>query len=722
MASPTAEQGRASSATPSKLVGLLPGRSATPQSASGQTPPAKLDDDTIEDVIQRATASAGAGPPPGKDTRTQLFVGNLPYRVRWQDLKDLFRKAGTVLRADVSLGPDNRSRGYGTVLLATAEDAGKATDMYNGYIWQNRTLEVRPDRLPPELDMGLNHVNPSGVAPSVPITNPMVPLAVPQPSHGLDPLSRPMSAALGQDAPAHSPGFFAPSPFGPSPSNWSNTGFQAAASNRQLFIGNLPFQCQWQDLKDLFRSAGQILRADVALGPDGRSRGFGTVVYAKEADAARAVTMFNGYDYNGRILKVHYDRYSPTNQTGSLSPNSMHAVASGPLAIMVPSLQTENVHQGGVMHLAMPQTPEYMLFPPRSQPASPFEQYPPTVQMHNFMNAYDRAALSPPPGGRNVIDTTGLPPSVPGSPGYGPGSPQIPQSSIPHPHPGPITLPPVGVTQFPPASALSPLLTRAGGLPPMTPSMPGFNFNPQAVATPPLHAHFLSPGLGPFSPQLHSPSFVPSAPNPYLNPAPGAPPRLPNAPASLFGNGPGEFGMHHAPSTMHSGYFPPHDAGYFPGAPSDEANKEKEQGSDSIPHSDASQLGLEGAPTGSTTTSFDVGEGLALQLRDVKLDESDLVGNTAQRPSLGPTRSSLPEVAKVDISASAESALAITPDEETGSVLGLGLGSSRAPGVLPIRTSLNDEPRFGPVGSGDRRASWNAATSRVRAGVQAPVP
>ena len=47
--------------------------------------------------------------------------------MRWQDLKDLFRKAGgTVLRADVSLGPDNRSRGYGTVLLASAEDAGRA--------------------------------------------------------------------------------------------------------------------------------------------------------------------------------------------------------------------------------------------------------------------------------------------------------------------------------------------------------------------------------------------------------------------------------------------------------------------------------------------------------------------------------------------------------------------------------------------------------------------
>ena len=54
----------------------------------------------------------------------------------------------------------------------------------------------------------------------------------------------------------------------------------AAYANRHLFVGNLPFNCQWQDLKDLFRTAGNILRADVTVGPDGRSRGFGTVLYA----------------------------------------------------------------------------------------------------------------------------------------------------------------------------------------------------------------------------------------------------------------------------------------------------------------------------------------------------------------------------------------------------------------------------------------------------------
>lgn len=112
---------------------------------------AKLTNDDIEAVIQAATsASAQASYPamrPPRDTRTQLFVGNLPYRVRWQDLKDLFRRAGTVLRADVSLAPDNRSRGYGTVLLASAEDAGRAIDMFNGFVWQTRTLEVRHDKM-----------------------------------------------------------------------------------------------------------------------------------------------------------------------------------------------------------------------------------------------------------------------------------------------------------------------------------------------------------------------------------------------------------------------------------------------------------------------------------------------------------------------------------------------------------------------------------------------
>src|SRR5271156_4032299 len=47
---------------------------------------------------------------------TTLLVTNLPYRIRWQDLKDLFRRYGTPTRADVFLAPDGRSRGVGMVM------------------------------------------------------------------------------------------------------------------------------------------------------------------------------------------------------------------------------------------------------------------------------------------------------------------------------------------------------------------------------------------------------------------------------------------------------------------------------------------------------------------------------------------------------------------------------------------------------------------------------
>ncbi|PIL23100.1 hypothetical protein GSI_14408 [Ganoderma sinense ZZ0214-1] len=285
---------------------------ASPPAGSGPT------NDDIEAVIQMAMASSGSSARtsnPPRDTRTQLFVGNLPYRVRWQDLKDLFRRAGTVLRADVSLGPDNRSRGYGTVLLATAEDAGRAIDMFNGYTWQTRTLEVRPDRMGEDIALagaGYGLVGMGGVPLATAgagalgvgvFAAPLVGSMSPVPVHA--------SAALGANgavAPAGGANMASPAPslgggggryvgltaYGTGEEDGSRPGTGGAQPTRNLFVGNLPFHIQWQDLKDLFRQAGAVQRADVALGADGRSRGFGTVSYSNEADAERAVRMFNG--------------------------------------------------------------------------------------------------------------------------------------------------------------------------------------------------------------------------------------------------------------------------------------------------------------------------------------------------------------------------------------------------------------------------------------------
>lgn len=82
---------------------------------------------------------------------------------------------------------------------------------------------------------------------------------------------------------------------------------------RQIYIANLPYNVGWQDLKDLFRQAarnGAVIRADVHVGPDGRPKGSGIVVFENPDDARNAIAQFNGYDWQGRLLEVREDRYA----------------------------------------------------------------------------------------------------------------------------------------------------------------------------------------------------------------------------------------------------------------------------------------------------------------------------------------------------------------------------------------------------------------------------
>ncbi|KAJ3268784.1 hypothetical protein HDV01_002298 [Terramyces sp. JEL0728] len=85
---------------------------------------------------------------PREAKNNQLFVGNLPYKVVWQDLKDLFRDIGKIVRADIINDRDGRSRGMGVVVFETEEEAKKAIDSFDQYEWEGRRIEVREDKKP----------------------------------------------------------------------------------------------------------------------------------------------------------------------------------------------------------------------------------------------------------------------------------------------------------------------------------------------------------------------------------------------------------------------------------------------------------------------------------------------------------------------------------------------------------------------------------------------
>jgi cold-inducible RNA-binding protein len=74
----------------------------------------------------------------------------------------------------------------------------------------------------------------------------------------------------------------------------------------KLYVGNLAFQTNSQQLQELFAQAGTVESASVVEDRDtGRSRGFGFVEMSSKEEATAAIAQFNGKEFNGRNLNVN---------------------------------------------------------------------------------------------------------------------------------------------------------------------------------------------------------------------------------------------------------------------------------------------------------------------------------------------------------------------------------------------------------------------------------
>lgn len=82
-----------------------------------------------------------------EDEGRLLYVGNIPWRSSWQDIKDHFREVGSVIRVDIPVDKvTRRSRGFATVLFDKPEDALAAIDKLNNTEMGGRTITVRLDQ------------------------------------------------------------------------------------------------------------------------------------------------------------------------------------------------------------------------------------------------------------------------------------------------------------------------------------------------------------------------------------------------------------------------------------------------------------------------------------------------------------------------------------------------------------------------------------------------
>lgn len=197
----------------------------------------------------------------------QLHVGNLPFEERWQSLKEHFSEAGNVLRADVIIDNGGRSKGFGTVIMSTPEEAQKAIEMFNDTDFNGRNIQVKLDKFAGEYNNRGNYNN-----------------------GGFYRGGRGGRGGRGRGS------------FRGGRGGFRNSRSPQKERGIEVTIGNIPFSTRWRELKELI--VGLDLTptfVDVPI-EGSRPRGYGIAEFSTEDEANDAIEKLTDYEYQGRKL------------------------------------------------------------------------------------------------------------------------------------------------------------------------------------------------------------------------------------------------------------------------------------------------------------------------------------------------------------------------------------------------------------------------------------
>jgi RNA recognition motif-containing protein len=218
-------------------------------------------------------------PPQGEiSLSVRLYVGNLPPRLCFPELEDLFTPFGTLTSAELMTDPTTgRSRGFAFVEMESNDAARTAITALNGSVVDGQTLTV----------------NEAGAGRDVG--------GAPRRS-----AERPSFARPSGDRPASSPSPGRP-PMG-------------SGSGVRLFVGNLPYNAGPADLEKLFAQAGKVTSVNIVTDrATGQSKGFAFIDMGSKDEATAAIQRFDGREGLGRILKVNEAR-PPERHEGGARP------------------------------------------------------------------------------------------------------------------------------------------------------------------------------------------------------------------------------------------------------------------------------------------------------------------------------------------------------------------------------------------------------------------
>jgi len=222
------------------------------------------------------------GPP-----EKRIFINNLPFEAKWQDVKDLFKKEiGEVNFVELFEDPDGRPRGAGVLEFASEDLAKQAVEKMHRFEFKGRKLVVKEDT---DLERDkFGHIitdrdrermrnrdrsgyggggSGGGAGGSEGFNN----------TYGL---SARFLESLGIDGPLHT----------------------------RVFVANLSYDVDEKKIKEVFRLAGKVVGIELTRDKEGKSRGFAVVVYEHPVEAVQAISMFHDQDLKERRMSVRFDK------------------------------------------------------------------------------------------------------------------------------------------------------------------------------------------------------------------------------------------------------------------------------------------------------------------------------------------------------------------------------------------------------------------------------
>lgn len=249
----------------------------------------------------------------------RIYVSNIPYEYKWQDLKDLFRKeVGEVSYVEMFNDENNRPRGCAIIEFDTNDLVNKAIDVMHRHELKGRKLVVKED-FDTDRDghgrimKGGRDMSRGGSGGRNDFNNRNNDQGPPSMGGGGMGMGGGGGGAVG--AVGGSPNKFG-NTYGLSTVFLESLGISGPLVNK-VFVANLDYKVDDKQLKDVFRIAGKVTHVEINKDQDGKSRGFGVVQFEHPVEAVQAISMLHNQSYYDRKMSVRMDRVSEKQENPS---------------------------------------------------------------------------------------------------------------------------------------------------------------------------------------------------------------------------------------------------------------------------------------------------------------------------------------------------------------------------------------------------------------------